>query len=191
MSKIITPALFIIVAGLVHFYLSQSVWFEVERTKQTQASLNSAFTRTQELQEQRDSLNKEYQGIPTATKSLINNALPKYSAESLLGFAREIESLITKDGRLIGLSPYGVNLSVGDGESSDNSVRVIDMSFTFEAEYFEMKDFLVDIERSVRSIAIQSITTSGGGGGGVDENGQEIENVRQSFSISFKLYFAS
>ncbi|MDD9867836.1 MAG: hypothetical protein OXU73_00675 [Candidatus Campbellbacteria bacterium] len=190
MRQIITPVLFIIVAGLVYFYLSQSVWLAVEGTKQTQTSLNNAFTRTQELQEQRDSLNREYQGIPSATKTLINNALPKYSAESLLGFAREIESLITRNGRLIRLSPYGVNLSVGN-ESSDNSVAVVNMSFTFEAEYFEMKEFLIDIERSVRSIAIQSITTSGGGGGGSGEDGQEVENTRQQFSISFKLYFAS
>ena len=197
-KRILTPLFFTIIAGLVYFIFTSPKLSDAMDVRENLNFLTDTFDRSEEISTIRDTLIGEYSAISVSDREKILKSIPNFSEDQILLFIQELEFLTKKDGRLISIAPYSLDLSLNQNsfDSGENGFGFVSYSFSLSMEYEDLQDFLRDLENSLRIIDIIDITYSPNREEVVEEEGEGDEegNVividqRDEVTMTFRTYF--
>ena len=197
-KRILTPLFFTIIAGLVYFIFTSPKLNDAMDVRDNLDFLKDTFNRSEEISTIRDTLIGEYSAISVSDREKILKSIPTFSEDQILLFVQELEFLTKKDGRLISIAPYSLDLSLTQNsfDSAENDFGFVSYSFSLSMEYEDLEDFLKDLENSLRIIDIIAITYSPNievvveNEAESDEEGNDIViDQRDEVTMTFRTYF--
>lgn len=157
--KGILPVLCIVVAGFLFYWYIDPTYTHIKELQKQQATLNQALDRALELQQVRDQLLSRYNTFSQSDLDRVNKLLPDH--------VDNVRLILDMDGIA---SRYGMrikNVSIDDPRkqqsqnaigSSDAAFESLALSFTVSGEYATFRQFLGDIERSLRLVDVEGVS---------------------------------
>jgi len=152
--KFFLPTILIIIAVALFFTYIDPTYETVKELRAEQATFDGALDRSKELIAVRDQLLSKYNSFSTNDLKRLEKLLPNHVDSVRLII--DIDSIAA----LYGLRIQDVGVStVEDGEKSQ-PLGIVNLSFSVEAPYNTLKQFLTDIENSLRVLDVTSISFS-------------------------------
>jgi len=162
--RFILPITFVITAVLLFFGIIDPYYQDVLVLREQEKQFDSALTRSKELKEVRDKLLTKYNNFSTEDLEDLQKMLPDNIDNVRL--ILDLDSLARLHGmRLSNVSVDRIGSTqqaagaVGESNENENYDSVI-LSFSVQAAYETFKEFLVDLERSLRLVDVIDLQVS-------------------------------
>lgn len=169
MKKIILPVLFIGVSIGIFFGFIDPHYQQVKELRSEVAEYDEVLQKSKKLLELRDKLLSKYNTFSDEELNNIEHIVPNNVDNVKL--ILEINNIAAKNGLLVknisissrkeeGGESEGVQQSGPNVSESSKNYNSIDLSFSVDASYSSFKDFMKDLEQSLRLIDIRKISFS-------------------------------
>jgi len=158
MQYLIPSILFLISIG-VFFSFIDPLYSDVQAVKAESVQLAGVLKSTQKIQNIRDSLLEKFNTIATVDKEKLNKILPDNVDNVRL--ILEIDKVAFRHGMLIkniGISGEGEEEGISLGPR-DTPYGSIDLDITVTGSYDSFRDFIVDVEKSLRIVDIVGLSS--------------------------------
>jgi len=183
MIKLTFPILFILLAVGLFFVYIDPTYKDIQNTLKEEAKFDQALDKSRELQEVRDKLLSKYNAFSTSDLDRLSKLLPDHVDNVRL--VLDIDHIAST----YGMRLKNVAISAKEDRHEDvigpdtNPYKSVSLSFSIASTYDNLKQFIKDLERSLRivdvtSIALESLETVTGGSGEL-----------YSYNISLKTYW--
>ncbi|MEK7063728.1 MAG: type 4a pilus biogenesis protein PilO [Patescibacteria group bacterium] len=177
--KGIIPIICIVIAGGLFYWYIDPTYAEVRELRAEEATLNQALDRALELQETRDQLLSRYNTFAQLDLERLEKLLPDHVDNVRL--VLDLDGIAVKYGmrvRNVTIEDPNKNKKptdvVGPAESRYESMVI---SFSVTGNYDTFRQFMLDLERSLRIVDLESLTFSA------------AENDLYDFSVSLRTYW--
>ena len=162
--KIIIPVILILVSGGIYLGYINGVYDQIKELKVEEEQYAEALKRSEDLNAIHDRLLTIYNGISTRDLERLEKLLPD-TIDS-------IRLLIDMDGIAAknGLTLSGLSAQPESTDNEPGTVGVVQMQFSTIASYQKFKDFMRDVESSLRVFDINSLSFNQTAGGGDNFN---------------------
>jgi len=151
--KFITPTILIIVAIALFFMYIDPAYERVSTLRAEQATFDQALDRSKELMQLRDNLLSTYNSFSSSDLDRLKKLLPDHVDSVRLII--DIDNIAARHGLRVQEVDIG---SIDD--KRDGEIGVVDLTFSVDAPYETLKQFLMDLEDSLRVIDITSLAFS-------------------------------
>lgn len=157
--KGILPIICVVVAGFLFYWYVDPTYTEIRELQKEEATLNLALDRALELQEVRDQLLSRYNTFSQSDLSRVEKLLPDH--------VDNVRLILDIDGIA---SEYGMrvrNVALEDPKRRQGSNALgpdtlayesLVLSFTVSGDYATFRQFLGDIERSLRLVDVEGVS---------------------------------
>ncbi len=160
--KSYSPLLLIIVSvGIFFFYIDPN-YKELKVLQETKAENEKMMGKAAELRAKRDVLNKKYIAISEAERDQLSKVMPETVDNVRL--ILDIDNIAQK----YGITLRGITVTGGVEDSATQSKQIVDktdkkngaitLGFSFSASYDDYKNFLIDLENSLRIVDVTDFT---------------------------------
>lgn len=159
MRLVLAAILIIIAIGIFFAYVSPT-YGEVQALRVEERRFDEALDRSRELIAVRDQLLEKYNGFSTNNLDRLEKLLPNH--------IDSVRLIIDVDGIAAehGLRVEDIGVDVSDtGVNEEETVGEATLSFSVQASYGTLKQFLADLESSLRLLDVTSISFKTAAGG--------------------------
>lgn len=156
--KILTPIVFLGLALALFFWYIDPTYAKVKELLATQAQLDQALARSRELQDVRDQLLSRYNTFPQSELADLQKLVPDHIDNVRL--ILDLDSMATKYGmRVRNVTTEGDTSRTDAGElgPDDTPYESVILSFTVAGPYTTFRQFLADLEKSLRLVDVVGI----------------------------------
>jgi Tfp pilus assembly protein PilO len=153
--KIFTPVLLLALAAVLFFWYIDPTYGKVKDLLATQAQLDEALSRARELQNVRDQLLSRYNTFPQADMDKLQKLLPDHIDNVRL--ILDLDSMAAKYGmRVKNVTTDDDNSRAAQGElgPDESAYESVILSFTVTGTYDTFRQFLADLEKSLRLVDV-------------------------------------
>ena len=154
--KLFLPILFLAISGALFFLYIDPTYGRVKELLSEQGQIDQALSRSKELQDVRDSLLARYNTFPTSELDRLQKLVPDHVDNVRL--ILDLDSMAAKYGmrvRDVDIGGEAVRQDAGTSIGSDDSAyESVVLSFTVSGTYDTFRQFLADLERSLRLVDI-------------------------------------
>lgn len=157
--KLLTPLIFIALAAAIFFWYIDPTYAQLKGLLAQQSELNQALSRSRELQDVRDQLLSRYNTFPQAELDKLQKLLPDHIDNVRL--ILDLDSMAAKYGmRVRNVTSEGDTSRAASGElGADSSpYESVVLSFTVTGPYTTFRQFLADLEQSLRLMDVVGLT---------------------------------
>lgn len=166
--RFIFPLSFIIISGLLFFFVVNPLYGEVTQLRTEVAMYNTALDNSAQLQKTRDSLVDTYKNITQQDKDRLEHFLP--NTVNNIRFILEVEQIANLHSmpiKNIKFEPQRIQdpkagatstVVVANDPSSSRPYGVFPIEFTTEGNYQTFTEFLKDVEHNLRLVDVKSIS---------------------------------
>jgi Tfp pilus assembly protein PilO len=167
--KALIPIICIALAGFLFYWYIDPTYAQIKELRTEEATLNQALTRALELQETRDQLVSRFNTFPSSDLTRLEKLLPDHVDNVRL--VLDLDSLA---------SQYGMRVRNVAIEKADKKGKQVQqtgsigpderlyesmvLSFTATGTYDTLRQFMIDLEKSLRLVDIEAISFSAGDG---------------------------
>lgn len=178
MTRFVIPTLLIVIAGFVFFGYIDTAYKDAKVLQAREASFDAALDRSKELIAIRDELLSKYNTLPASDLERLQKLLPNNIDNIRL--ILDIDSIAAR----YGMSAVDISLSTTDagvgsegiGPNTDEVGTVL-LSFSTTAQYEVLKQFLMDLEDSLRLVDVVSV--------GFSSTDEDLSN----YSVTLRTYW--
>ncbi len=159
--KLFTPLIFVVLALAIFFMYIDPTYARVKELLATQDQLNQALTRSRELQNVRDQLLSRYNTFPQSELSNLQKLIPDHIDNVRL--ILDLDSMAAKYGmRVRNVATQGDTSREDAGVTGPNEAKheSVILSFTVTGPYTTFRQFLADLERSLRLVDVVGLSFS-------------------------------
>lgn len=157
--KLVVPTILIVIAAGLFFIFTRPLYTEVEALRAQEATYNEALSHSEELAAIRDRLISSYNNLTTTELERIKVMLPDTIDNVRL--VLDVDAVAARYGlTLNGLSFGGDSMSSSEGEDA-GSVGTLTLNFNVETRYETVKQFLDDLQNSLRILDVTAFSFSG------------------------------
>ncbi len=157
--KLLTPILCLLIAvGIFVWYLNPT-YLKLKTVLAEQATYDHALSRSRELQDVRDQLLSRYNTFPQQDLARLQKLVPDHVDNVRL--ILDLDSMATK----YGMRVRNVAIEQGDSRASngqigpgDASHESVVLSFTISGSYDTFRNYLADLERSLRLVDVVGLS---------------------------------
>ncbi|GMU74453.1 MAG: hypothetical protein AMXMBFR44_6500 [Candidatus Campbellbacteria bacterium] len=176
--RFISGIIFIVVAVAVFFGLTNPKYQTTKTVRDKVAQLDEALDKAKELTELRDTLTVQYNSFTDEELKKLNTLLP--DSVDTVRLIIDVDNIADAHNLTL------LNISIAGGEvtsqqSSGPEGRpygVMNLSFNVSTTYEQFKAFLIDVERSLRLLDVQTISF-----------GQPDVTGRTTYTVSARTYW--
>lgn len=157
--KLFLPILFLAISGTVFFFYIDPTYAKVKDLLAEQGQIDQALTRSKELQDVRDSLLARYNTFPTEEINRLQRLIPDHVDNVRL--ILDLDSMAAKYGMRVRDVNIGSQSTQQDPTAigaDDSAYESVVLSFTVSGTYDTFRQFLGDLERSLRLVDIVGLT---------------------------------
>ena len=159
--KLFAPVLFILLAIALFVWYVDPTYARVKTLLAEQAELDQALTRSKELQNVRDELVARYNTFPQSGLDRLQKLVPDHidNVRLILDF----DSMATKYGmrvRDVQIEGDTSRTDAGELGPDDGTYESVVLSFTVTGTYTTFRQFLADLERSLRLVDVVGLNFS-------------------------------
>jgi Tfp pilus assembly protein PilO len=157
--KFFTPILFLIIAGAIFFWYINPAYLGLKTTLAKEAQLDSALTRSRELQGVRDQLLSRYNTFAPDDLTRLQKLVPDHVDNVRL--ILDLDSMASRYGMRVkdvvieGDKSREVRGQIGPGDTAYESVI---LSFTVSGSYDAFRGYLSDLEKSLRLVDVVGLS---------------------------------
>ena len=176
--KLLTPIIFLIIAGAIFFWYINPAYLALKVTLAKEGELDSALTRSQELQGVRDQLLSRYNTFAPPDLVRLQKLIPDHVDNVRL--ILDLDSMATRYGmRVQNVAIEGEKSRSNRGQigPGDTPYESLILSFTVSGSYETFRQYLADLERSLRLVDVVGVSF------------KSNENGIYDFTISIKTYW--
>ncbi len=162
--KGILPAIAVLVAIGIFYWYTDPTYAEIKELRVEESTLNQALDRALELQETRDQLLSRYNTFRQEDIARLEKLLPDHVDNVRL--VLDMDSLAAR----YGMRVRNVSIEKQDLKSAAAQAQVVGpdertyesmaLSFTVTGEYDTFRQFMLDLERSLRLVDVEGIAFS-------------------------------
>jgi hypothetical protein len=156
--KLFTPILFLVIAVTLFFWYIDPTYANIQKLLSEQSQIDHALSRSKELQDVRDQLLARYNTFPQAELDRLQKLLPDHVDNVRL--ILDLDSMATRYGmrvRNVTISGDQTRIQAGEIGPSDNAYESVVLSFTVTGPYTVFREYLADLERSLRLVDVVGI----------------------------------
>jgi Tfp pilus assembly protein PilO len=153
--KLFLPILFLAISGALFFLYIDPTYARVKDLLAEQGQIDQALSRAKELQDVRDSLLARYNTFPTSEIDRLQKLVPDHVDNVRL--ILDLDSMAAKYGmrvRDVNIGNEAVRQDTASIGSDDSAYESVVLSFTVSGTYDTFRQFLADLERSLRLVDI-------------------------------------
>ena len=153
--KLFLPILFLAIAGALFFLYIDPSYARVKDLLVEQGQIDQALSRSKELQDVRDSLLARYNTFPTAELDRLQKLVPDHVDNVRL--ILDLDAMASKYGMRVRDVNIGGDSSRTEAESigsDDSAYESVVLSFTVSGTYTTFRQFLTDLEKSLRLVDV-------------------------------------
>jgi hypothetical protein len=176
--RLFTPVLFLAIAAGIFFWYINPAYLALKTTLARSAELDSALTRSRELQGVRDQLLSRYNTFPPTDLVRLQKLVPDHVDNVRL--ILDLDSMASRYGmRVKDVVIEGDKARVSRGQigEDDKPYESVILSFTVSGSYDTFRQFLADLERSLRLVDVVGLSF------------KSNENGVYDFTINVKTYW--
>ena len=158
MSRFIVPVLLLVLSGFAFFGYIDSAYENSQELSAREAEFDAALERSKELIAIRDALLSKYNTLPESDLERLRKLLPNNIDNIRL--ILDIDNIAARYGMSVvdfslGTTDTASGEAIGPGSSE---VGTVEFSFSTTAQYEVLKQFLMDLEDSLRLVDIVSMS---------------------------------
>lgn len=168
--RLLIPTIFILIALALFFVYIDPAYSDVQELRAQEAEFDAALERSRELISVRDALLATYNEIPEEQLERLRKLLPDHVDNIRL--ILDIDNIASRYGMTVNnLAFAGEEQSPGQAPQDGalgpqtNEIGSATFSFSVSATYEVMKQFLNDLENSLRIVDVVALSFSSGDGG--------------------------
>lgn len=164
--RLITPIILILAGIAIYIWYISPTYADVKLLRGEEAEYDEALTRSEELIAVRDALLSTYNTFPTRDLERLSRILP--DSVDNVRLILDIDSIAAQYG--MALQNIGIaDASVDSNElGADTSpIGAIEVSFAVRSSYGSFREFLMDIEDSLRVVDITALSITTGAEAGL------------------------
>ena len=182
MIRLILPILFILLSIGLFFMYIDPMYMDIKETLAEEEKFDKALDKSKELKGIRDALLAKYNTFSTNDLDRLEKLLPDNVDNVRL--VLDIDHIASTYGMRI----KNVNISVADDRkegaigSSNKLYESVGLSFSITSSYDTLKQFIKDLEKSLRIVDVMNISITSTGTA-------EIKNDIYSYNIGLKTYW--
>lgn len=160
--KGVLPVLAIVVAGFLFYWYIDPTYGEIKELRSQEATLNQALSRALELQETRDQLLSRYNTFSQTDLSRLEKLLPDHVDNVRL--VLDMDALASQYGmrvRNVSIEKQDPKTRARDAQTIGPDERLYEsmiLSFTVTGQYDTFRQFMIDLERSLRLVDIEGVS---------------------------------
>jgi len=151
--KIFTPVLFLVIAGALFWGFIDPSYARVKELRAQEAEFNQALTRSRELQSVRDQLLARYNAFPQASLERLEKLIPDHIDNVRL--ILDLDVMASAYGmrvRNVSIQSDQTRVQQGALGGDDKPFESVVLSFAVSGTYDTFRQFLTDLERSLRLV---------------------------------------
>lgn len=157
--KLLTPVIFLIIAAAIFFWYINPAYVQLQATLAEASQLDSALTRSRELQGVRDQLLSRYNTFSPGDLNRLQKLIPDHVDNVRL--ILDLDSMATRYGmRVKDVTIEGDKSRATRGEigSGDAPYESLILSFTVSGSYDVFRQYLADLEKSLRLVDVVGLS---------------------------------
>lgn len=157
--KILTPLVFLALAAAIFFWYIDPTYATVKTLLSQQNELGQALSRSRELQDVRDQLLSRYNTFPQTELDKLQKLLPDHIDNVRL--ILDLDSMAAKYGmrvRNVASENDSSRAAAGDLGADDSPYESVILSFTVTGPYTTFRQFLTDLEQSLRLMDVVGLS---------------------------------
>lgn len=167
MRKLLLPIFFLLVAIASFFWYTQPAYQDTGDIQAEIEEYDTALDQVGEIQQLRDGLLTRYNQLPQSSLYVVNRILPQ--SLDTVRFFIELQQVAIRNNLSINQISFGGDDpdqgagSVGDTAVPDKPYDSAKVTFSTSGPYFDVLDFIREVEQSARVIDIVEVSISAGG----------------------------
>lgn len=157
--KLFTPVLFILLSGAIFFWYINPTYLSLKSVLAEQAQFDAALSRSRELQDVRDQLLARYNTFPPADLNRLQKLVPDHVDNVRL--ILDLDSMATKYGmrvRNVAIESEKARASRGQIGPGEDAYESVILSFTVSGSYDTFRQYLSDLEKSLRLVDVVGLS---------------------------------
>jgi Tfp pilus assembly protein PilO len=159
--KLFTPVLFVLIAIALFFLYIDPEYVKLKELLEEQSQIDQALNRSKELQDERDKLLARYNTFPQTELDNLQKLLPDHLDNVRL--ILDLDSIASRYGmRVRGVSIEGDTSRTQRNElgPDTSAYESVVMSFSVTGTYDTFRNFLSDLEKSLRLVDVVGLSFS-------------------------------
>ncbi len=157
--KLLMPVFFLVIAGTIFFWYINPTYTSIQASLAKESQYDNALTRARDLETVRDQLLARYNTFSPNDINRLNKLLPDHVDNVRL--ILDLDSMASKYGMRVR------NVSIQADSSSQNPDQIgggdqgyesMDISFTVSGTYDTFRNYLTDLEQSLRLVDVVGLT---------------------------------
>jgi Tfp pilus assembly protein PilO len=157
--RLITPVILILASVAVYIWYISPAYVGVRELRAEEAQYDEALTRSEELIAVRDALLLQYNAFPTRDLERLSRILP--DSVDNVRLILDIDSIAARYG--MALQNIGIGAASVDNNAlgADTSpIGAMEVSFSVRSSYDSFRQFLMDIEDSLRIVDVTALSVA-------------------------------
>lgn len=157
--NIITPLLFIVVSGVLFWGFIDPTYARIQDLREEESSYSQALTRSRELLNVRDQLISRFNAFPQASLGRLEKLVPDHVDNVRL--ILDLDAIALQYGirvRNVSIASDTSRIERGALGGSDTPYESVVLSFTVSGTYDTFRQFLSDLERSLRLVDVVGLS---------------------------------
>lgn len=157
--KLLTPILFLIIAGAIFYWYINPTYVGLKSVLAEESQFDAALSRSRELQDVRDGLLSRYNTLPQTDLARLQKLVPDHvdNVRLILDF----DSMASKYGmrvRNVVIETPKERATRGQIGPDEKSYESVILSFTVSGSYDTFRQYLADLERSLRLVDVVGLS---------------------------------
>lgn len=157
--KLLAPIAFLIIAGVIFFLYINPTYIGLKDLLQQESQFDQALTRSRELQDVRDTLLARYNTFPQSNLERLQKLVPDHVDNVRL--ILDLDSMASRYGmrvRNVSIENDKTRLVNGQIGSNAQAYESVVLSFTISGSYDTFRQYLSDLERSLRLVDVVGLS---------------------------------
>lgn len=157
--KLFTPVLFILLAGTIFFLYINPTYLSLQDVLAEQAQFDAALSRSRELQDVRDQLLARYNTFSPTDLMRLQKLVPDHVDNVRL--ILDLDSMATKYGmrvRNVAIENEKARAQRGQIGPGEEVYESVILSFTVSGSYDTFRQYLNDLEKSLRLVDVVGVS---------------------------------
>jgi len=157
--KLFTPVLFLVLAGALFWGFIDPSYVRVKDLRAQEAEFDQALNRSRELQSVRDQLLARYNAFPQSNLQRLERLIPDHIDNVRL--ILDLDAMASKYGmrvRNVSIQADQSRVQQGALGGDEKPFESVILSFTVSGTYDTFRQFLTDLERSLRLVDTVSLS---------------------------------